>query len=49
VLTAEQEGRERELAAGLGARAFLTKPFSPLQLIAAVERLLDQPHAAPRR
>jgi CheY-like chemotaxis protein len=46
VLTAEHEGGERELATALGARAFLTKPFSPLQLIAAVERLLDHPEPA---
>jgi CheY-like chemotaxis protein len=46
VLTAEQETRERETATALGARAFLTKPFSPLQLIAAVESLLEQPQPA---
>jgi CheY-like chemotaxis protein len=49
VLTAEQETRERETATALGARAFLTKPFSPLQLIAAVESLLEQPQPARKR
>jgi CheY-like chemotaxis protein len=40
VLTAEQAPRERETALALGADLFLTKPFSPLELIGAVERLL---------
>ena len=40
VLTAEQAPRERRTALGLGADLFLTKPFSPLELIEAVERLL---------
>jgi CheY-like chemotaxis protein len=37
VLTAD--GRQREAAAALGARTFLTKPFSPLELLAAVDEL----------
>ncbi len=40
VLTAEQAPRERRTALGLGADLFLTKPFSPLELFEAVERLL---------
>ena len=40
VLTAEQAPRERWTALELGADPFLTKPFSPLELIEAVERLL---------
>ena len=40
VLTAEHAPRERETALALGADLFLTKPFSPLELIQAVERLL---------
>jgi DNA-binding response OmpR family regulator len=40
VLTAEHAQRERETALALGADLFLTKPFSPLELIGAVERLL---------
>ena len=40
VLTADQAPRERQTALELGADLFLTKPFSPLKLIEAVERLL---------
>ena len=40
VLTADRAARERETALELGADLFLTKPFSPLELIGAVERLL---------
>lgn len=42
VLTAELANEQRELAESLGADAFLTKPFSPLQLLEIVERLLAQ-------
>lgn len=40
VLTAEIQPRHRMEAEELGADYFLTKPFSPLQLLDAVERLL---------
>lgn len=40
VLTADQQPREREVAGSLGADEFLTKPFSPLQLLGTVDRLL---------
>lgn len=41
VLTAEGE-RHRPEAETLGVDEFLTKPFSPLQLLDAVERLLAE-------
>jgi two-component system, OmpR family, phosphate regulon response regulator PhoB len=40
VLTAEHQPPHRELAETLGVDAFLTKPFSPLQLLDTIERLL---------
>jgi DNA-binding response OmpR family regulator len=40
VLTAEIQPHHRALADSLGADAFLTKPFSPLELLETVERLL---------
>jgi len=42
VLTAEQRLEEREAAERLGADAFLTKPFSPLDLLHAIEGLLPE-------
>jgi DNA-binding response OmpR family regulator len=44
VLTAEPEAKVRTLAESLGADVFMAKPFSPLQLLGSVERLLpDRP------
>ncbi|MER3405748.1 MAG: response regulator [Chloroflexota bacterium] len=40
VLTAEIQTHHRDQARQLGADLFLTKPFSPLQLLEAIERLL---------
>lgn len=40
VLTAEHQAPHRELAETLGVDAYLTKPFSPLQLLDTIERLL---------
>jgi DNA-binding response OmpR family regulator len=42
VLTAENRSFPRTLAEALGAEVFMTKPFSPLGLLAEVERLLPQ-------
>jgi CheY-like chemotaxis protein len=42
VLTAEQDPAERERATQLGADVFLTKPFSPSELLEAIERLLGE-------
>jgi two-component system phosphate regulon response regulator PhoB len=42
VLTAENRQPHRELARSLGANVFLTKPFSPLEVIETVERLLGR-------
>jgi CheY-like chemotaxis protein len=41
VLTAEIDPRHRATAEGLGAEVFLTKPFSPLELMGQIERLLS--------
>jgi two-component system alkaline phosphatase synthesis response regulator PhoP len=44
VLTAEDRESQRELAESLRADAFLNKPFSPLELLGLIERLLgDRP------
>jgi DNA-binding response OmpR family regulator len=42
VLTAEPETPNRKQAEELGADVFVTKPFSPLQLLATIERLLPE-------
>jgi CheY-like chemotaxis protein len=41
VLTARAQSADRSSAERAGANAFLSKPFSPLELEALVERLLD--------
>lgn len=46
VLTAEHRRSHKALAGALGARTFLTKPFSPLKLLATIEAVLEEP---PRR
>jgi CheY-like chemotaxis protein len=44
VLTADQRQSQRDLAESIGADAFLNKPFSPLELLSVIERLLaDRP------
>jgi DNA-binding response OmpR family regulator len=40
VITAEQQEHHRALAESLRADAFLTKPFSPLELLETVEALV---------
>lgn len=44
VLTADHRPTQRELAESIGADGFLNKPFSPLELLSVIERLLaDRP------
>jgi CheY-like chemotaxis protein len=40
VLTADDEPGRRQMAEAHGAQAFLAKPFSPLELLREIERLL---------
>lgn len=40
VLTGERDKRPRAVARMLGADEFLTKPFSPLRLLDAIDRLI---------
>jgi len=42
VLTGDARNGERVLADSLGADAYLTKPFSPLQLLNTIERLVSR-------
>jgi CheY-like chemotaxis protein len=42
VLTASRDPGERSRAEELGANMFLTKPFSPLELLEVIERLLPE-------
>jgi DNA-binding response OmpR family regulator len=42
VLTSEIQEHHRALAESLGVDAFLTKPFSPMELLGTVERLLAE-------
>jgi CheY-like chemotaxis protein len=43
VLTAKGQDADREAAFRLGAREFVTKPFSPKKLLARISQLLDAP------
>lgn len=43
VLTAKGQDADREAAFRLGARAFVTKPFSPKKLLAQINQILDVP------
>ncbi len=47
VLTAAQDPAERRRALELGANVFLTKPFSPLELLRVIEELLAERPAPP--
>jgi response regulator RpfG family c-di-GMP phosphodiesterase len=49
VLLTGSDGGTREAASEAGADVFLRKPFSPLQLLAAVERLAGQKYGIPFR
>ena len=40
VLTADDDPKRREIAEAHGAAVFLAKPFSPIELLGAIERLL---------
>jgi DNA-binding response OmpR family regulator len=42
MLTAKGHETDREQAAQLGARDFLTKPFSPKKLLARIDELFDE-------
>ena len=41
LLTARGQARDREAGQHAGADEYLVKPFSPLQLIETIERLLE--------
>jgi len=43
VLTAKGQDADREAAFRLGARDFVTKPFSPKKLFARINQILDAP------
>lgn len=47
VLTAHQSRSTEIIAADLGANAFLRKPFSPLELIGVLDRVLGEAAAPP--
>lgn len=42
LLTARDSDEDRRRGATVGSDAYLTKPFSPLELIDTIERLLDE-------
>lgn len=43
VLTAKGQDTDREQAFSLGAKHFVTKPFSPKKLLALIDTLLERP------
>lgn len=43
MLTAKAQATDRELARGLGADYFMPKPFSPAELVALVQHVLEDP------
>ena len=45
MLTARARPADRDAAAAAGADRYLAKPFSPLELIAVVEELLEEGRA----
>ena len=47
LLTANPNNFSQEDAVSSGATVFLTKPFSPTQLLAEVRRLRSRPHSDP--
>ncbi len=47
MLSAKDKEHDQNLGLGAGAVAYLTKPFSPLQLLYLVEDLLHEPPADP--
>jgi DNA-binding response OmpR family regulator len=46
MLTGKGQSTDRERAESLGARDFLTKPFSPKKLLARIDEIFDPPTAA---
>ena len=42
ILTAKNQSADKEKAFGLGANYFLAKPFSPLELLNLVDRILKE-------
>ncbi len=49
MLTARSQAKDRELAVAAGCDHFLTKPFSPLELLDIVQRVLRSTASAPAR
>jgi DNA-binding response OmpR family regulator len=49
LLTARGQQSDRAAGAAVGCDAYLTKPFSPLELIETVESMLSTPAGAPAR
>jgi DNA-binding response OmpR family regulator len=47
MLTAKAEESDRQLGLAAGADRYITKPFSPAQLVAQIRGLLTRRHASP--